>query len=128
MWLAKYEFYMLMKNLKIVYNKLIPFKGYSAITLLFWMFVRKGTNISKHTINHENIHFEQEKELLFVLFYIIYCIEYIIKVIITFNHDKAYRSISFEQEAYKYMYDKQYIDNRKHYNWLKYVFSLKAVV
>lgn len=55
--------------MKIIYNKLIPVKGFYALTLLNMIFVREeyrrleGTPAEAVMINHESIHFEQEKEL-----------------------------------------------------------------
>lgn len=40
------------------------------------------------------------KELLYIPFYIIYFIEWLIRFLYLGNFDKAYRSTSFEVEAY----------------------------
>lgn len=108
--------------MKVILNKIIPLKGYSAITLYPFIFAREKLN--KYVYNHECIHANQQKELLIVMFYVMYCLEYIIKLLLTFNHGVAYKSISFEQEAYKNEYNLWYNDNRKHYTWIKYVFKL----
>lgn len=108
--------------MKIILNKIIPLKGYIAITLYPFIFARK--ELDKYVLNHENIHGEQQKELLLILFYILYCLEYLIKLCITFNTSKAYYSISFEQEANKYEHDLDYINRRTHYNWIKYIFKV----
>ena len=57
-------------------------------------------------------------EMLYVFFYIWYLIEWLVNLCIYKSFNKAYRNISFENEAYKYMYDKDYLKNRKHYRWL----------
>lgn len=62
--------------------------------------------LSLETINHETIHFAQQKELLFIGFFLIYFIEFIFK---------GYYNISFEREAYKYCQDLNYLKTRKHY-------------
>ena len=108
--------------MKVIINSIIPFKGYIAITLFPFIFAHK--ELSNITYNHECIHAEQQKELLVIFFLLLYIIEYLIKFIVTFNHKKAYKSISFEQEAYKFEKDNIYRYNRKHYNWLKYIFKL----
>lgn len=108
--------------MKVVINNIIPFKGYIALTIYPFIFARK--ELSKYLINHENIHGEQQKELLIIFFIVLYCLEYIIKLIITFNHERAYDSISFEQEAAINELDLNYISNRHHYNWVKYIFKL----
>jgi hypothetical protein len=56
-----------------------------------------------------------------------YFIEWLIKLIIsafTLGKVKAYRSISFEQEAYQNEKDFKYRDSRKRFNWLKYIFKI----
>ena len=108
--------------MKVIINKLIPFKGYKSITFYPFIFTRK--KLSDVDYNHESIHAEQQKELLFILFFILYILEYIIKLIITFDNDKAYESISFEQEAYSFQKDKDYLNKRKRYNWINYIFKL----
>ena len=105
--------------MKVIYNKFIPFKGFKAITILNFIFVRKEYTINELTISHENIHFEQEKELLFIGFYLWYIIEYLINYIKYNNSYKAYRNISFEKEAYNNQSDFSYYKHRKHYAWLK---------
>lgn len=126
--------------MKIIYNKWIPFPNYFAINLFGTMFVReeyKDRKISEITYNHESIHSEQQldfvggNEKLYVLggiiFYMVYFIEWLIKLIIsgfTLGKVKAYRSISFEQESYRNEKDFKYRDNRKRFCWIKYVFKL----
>lgn len=42
--------------MKIIYNNLIPFKGYKAINLFGLVFVRKGAKFTEVDYNHEHIH------------------------------------------------------------------------
>lgn len=107
--------------MKIIINKIIPFKGYKAIT--FWPFIFARKELDKYALNHENIHGEQQKELLVIPFYIFYILEYIIKLCITFSTSKAYHFVSFEQEANRYDHDLNYIKHRTHYNWIKRIFK-----
>lgn len=104
--------------MKIVYNNLIPFKGFTAINLFGIVFARKEyKELSQRTINHEAIHTAQMWELLYVFFYIWYLIEWFIKL---FRYGKkAYENISFEKEAYTYQYDYTYLHRRKRYAWLR---------
>ena len=94
----------------------------------------KDRQIRQSIINHENIHFQQAldftygaewlKWIGFILFYIWYILEWLIRRIISiFNGSRAYRSISFEQEAYDNQYNDNYIRNR--FSWLKYLFKCK---
>ena len=53
--------------------------------------------------------------------------EWLIKLLIsafTFGKVKAYRSISFEQEAYHNQYDYSYQETRTKFAWAKYIFKL----
>ena len=103
--------------MKIIENKIIPVKGFSAMYFCGILFVRKGAYISKFTINHENIHHEQAKELLFVFFYLLYVLEWFVRL---FMKGNAYSNVSFEREAYQHMYDLNYIKKRKRYSFFKY--------
>ena len=89
--------------MKIIYNNIIPFKGFLAINIFGILFVR-GTDrdINDVVLNHERIHTAQMKELGYILFYIIYLLEWIVRL---FKKGNAYRNISFEREAYKHERD-----------------------
>ena len=56
--------------MRIIHSNILPPKGYKAITILNVIFVRKGCDMTMEDVNHENIHWEQEKELAFVGFYL----------------------------------------------------------
>ena len=107
--------------MKIIENNILPPKGFKAITILNIIFVRKGYTMSAVDINHENIHWEQEKELMIVGFYLLYVIEFIVRLIAIRNWHKAYRSISFERECYTNERNLSYVESRKHYSWTKYI-------
>ena len=132
-----------MKQLKIKYNKFIPFPGYFAMCVFDKIYIReenKNTIVSKRTINHEGIHLCQiedfipnpnnKKWKLYLggcIFYILYFIEWLIKLlfsIFTFGKVKAYSSVSFEQEAYNNQHDYEYQDTRRRFAWTKYIFKL----
>ena len=102
--------------MKVIYNNLIPFKGYQAMNIFGAIFARKEYGyLDDITLNHEAIHTAQMKELLYVLFYVLYGIEYILKLIRYGNGYKAYKNLSFEREAYGHERDLKYLQNRKHY-------------
>lgn len=105
--------------MKIIYNNIIPFKGYLAINLFGILFVRKGYYINDFIINHEKIHTAQMKELWYIPFYIWYLIEWLILLIKYRNINKAYRNIRFEKEAYDNEGDLSYLYHRKKYNYIK---------
>lgn len=108
--------------MRVVENKYLPPKGFFAINLFGTIFVRKGNRarVEPIDINHEKIHTAQMKELGYLLFYVFYLIEWLIRLSMRGN---AYRSISFEREAYAHQSDYTYLCHRKHYSWLKYLWS-----
>lgn len=77
----------------------------------------------ERVINHESIHIAQQGELLVIPFYVLYILEWFIKLF--FYGKRSYYNISFEREAYANEYDKEYLKNRKSYTWLKYIFKDK---
>ena len=109
--------------MKIVYNNIFPARGYIAMTIWPWVFVRRKDKYTDVVDNHEKIHGEQQKEMLLVFFYLLYVVEYIIRSLMCFDHKTAYRSISFECEARINQSDMAYVYNRKHYAWAKYLFT-----
>ena len=111
--------------MRIVFNRIIPFKGYYAMCLWPFVFVRKEiqSRYGEVTENHERIHGEQQKELLVLPFLLWYGAEWLVGLIRYRNASKAYRSISFEQEAYINQYDLEYLKGRRRFSWAKYVFK-----
>lgn len=105
--------------MKTIDNTFIPFKGFCAINLFGLLFVRKECKgkLNERVYNHERIHTAQMKELGYIFFYIIYFIEWLVRL---FMRGNAYRNISFEKEAYSYEYDLDYLNTRKHFaQWMK---------
>lgn len=94
----------------VIYNNLIPIKGFIAITIYPFIFVRSSYKgkITDVCLNHERIHKEQQKELLLIFFYVIYLLEWLIKCFIYLDAHTAYRNISFEKEAYAHEKDMAY--------------------
>ena len=106
--------------MKIIENKLIPFKGFCAMNLFGCLFCRDKREINDFVINHEEIQTAQMKELGYIPFYALYLTEWAIKLLFKGN---AYRNISFEREAYSNQYNLDYLKERKHYNWIKRLFK-----
>lgn len=82
------------------------------------IFVRKKAIITEPFIRHETVHWEQQKEMLIVFFYLWYVIEYIVRLIMYRSHNKAYKSIMFEKEAYTLEHNEGLFNIREHYDWL----------
>lgn len=129
--------------MKFIKTKFFPPFSYSAIMLFMICFHKIDLNEKQKL--HELIHGKQYIEttifsfialillnfivsmnfsiifLAFFMYYIIYLLEYLIKFIICKNQDLAYKSISFEQEAYYGSRDENYLKTRKHFAWFKYI-------
>jgi hypothetical protein len=107
--------------MKIIYNNVIPPKGFSAINLFGVLFVRKGIAVTERLVDHEQIHTAQMKELLYIFFYIWYILEWLVKLV---RYGKqSYYNISFEREAYSKDCDPNYLKNRKPFSFIKYLWT-----
>lgn len=114
-----------MKPIVIYSDKILKF-----ISLLFpvggififpFIILRKKYKIlpiGKVIINHESIHFQQCLETLILGFYLIYPIEFLIKLIKYKNISEAYLNIGFEKEAFDNEDNLNYLQTRKKYSWL----------
>ncbi len=108
--------------MKVIYNSIIPFKGFAAINLFGVIFARKEYKpMPGKTLNHEAIHTDQMRELGYIGFYIIYLLEWLFRLIKqSWTGENAYRNISFEKEAYSKQYLPDYLFYRKHFaQWRK---------
>lgn len=105
--------------MRIINNKIIPFKGFRAINLCGFLFVRKGVKLTDWMLNHEAIHGAQMKEMLYLPFYFAYASEWFVKL---FRYGrKSYKNISFEREAYKNQNDPDYLKKRESFAWIKFL-------
>ena len=105
--------------MKIIYNNIIPFKGFAAINLFGVLFVRNGVVVTERMLNHERIHTAQNKELLYVGFYVWYFVEFVIKSC-KYGKD-SYRILSFEKEAYDNDDNFGYLFTRNRFSWWLYL-------
>ena len=72
-------------------------------------------------IRHETIHLKQEAELLVIPFYLLYALSYCINLVHYRNHNRAYKMIWFEREAYANEYNADYLCKRRLYAWVNHV-------
>lgn len=103
----------------VVKCRLIP-KGI-CVNLFGSYWARDISWIDKYVINHERIHTAQQRELLFVPFYILYVIEWLVRLVQFRNRHDAYMNISFEREAYANGDNLDYLPNRKLFAWRHYL-------
>lgn len=105
----------------MVSKYLIP-KGYRGMTVFPFVFVRnRNERDDLVMMNHERIHLRQQLELLVLPFFVLYGIDYLVKLIRYRNKNMAYRSIVFEREAYENEKDLDYLKSRSFWKFLKYV-------
>ncbi len=121
-------------------NKIIPFPSFRACNLWGILFVRGERPLTEITINHEKIHTAQIIEvtlaatpILFVialllktwillsLVLVFYYLWYVVEWILRLFKGNAYRSISFEREAYAHQGDLSYLKSRKAFSFIKYL-------
>jgi hypothetical protein len=72
-------------------------------------------------MNHEKIHFQQAVELLVVGFYLLYLLEFVIRLLQCRSATRAYHGISLEREAYANDHNLGYLKERKRWAWLRYL-------
>lgn len=101
---------------KVIHIKRFPVGGgFYAINILGVIFSTQHLNAVE--LNHERIHTAQQRELLFVGFYLWYVIEWLFLLFKYRNGIKAYYNIRFEKEAYRHQNDLDYLKHRKHYSY-----------
>ena len=109
----------------IVNKYLIP-KGFRGLTAYPFVFLKYRVDKENPVfINHERIHLKQQLELLILPFFIWYVLEYMIYLLKYGNKNRAYRSISFEREAYSNESDMDYLKKRRIFGFWKYLFQSK---
>lgn len=106
----------------IVQNKLsnlILARGFTAVTVWPFIFVRTDVAVNRQLLTHERIHGRQQLEMLWLPFFVWYLVEWMVRLCI--NRRTAYRMISFEQEAYRNDWNPDYLKTRRLFRWVKYL-------
>lgn len=104
-------------------GKYILAKGFRGLALFPFIFIKRDSlRNNKVFVNHERIHLQQQKELLILLFFIWYLLEFMIRLLHYKNSREAYLNISFEREAYQNEKNLNYLDQqRKIWAFTKYL-------
>ncbi len=116
-------------KLKKIFTKNFPKKGFTALTLFPFVFVRRDrcAFFTSKTERHETTHALQQQETLYIIFLVLYGLEWLLKLpFCKFDTNRAYNSISFEQEAYEHELEAGYNNVRRHFAWIRYLFTLKS--
>lgn len=100
--------------MKIIYNSLLPFPGYSAMMFFGVIFARKSSApLSARTIRHEQIHAAQAKDCVgFIPYYLRYLVQWV---------KYGYRNSPFEREAYDNEHNDDYLNLRPKHAWKTYL-------
>lgn len=108
----------------IFISKYMVPKGYTALAIYPIVFLKsKNLKLNKVLLNHEKIHLRQQLEMLVILFYLFYVVEFLIRLLQYKNWHKAYSNISFEREAYCNESNLDYLKQRTFWCFLKYLRS-----
>ncbi|MDH3321359.1 MAG: hypothetical protein OEM04_00125 [Flavobacteriaceae bacterium] len=106
----------------LIFSKYLFFSTFNALAVWPFIFLKeKELKNNMILLNHENIHLHQQKELLWLFFFLFYLIEFIVKLIIYKQPKIAYFNLSFEREAYQNEHNLDYVRQRRVWNFLKYL-------
>lgn len=94
--------------------------GEDFLAICLFGFVFSVKPLSQQELNHELIHAAQQKELLYLPFFLWYGIEWLVLLLKYRDRMEAYRHIRFEEEAYRHQNDLDYLKRRKHFQYLKH--------
>lgn len=103
--------------MRVIHNRWLPLPGFTAINLFGVVFARRGVRLDRVLLNHELIHTCQQRELLYVGFYVWYVLEWLWHLARLRDAHRAYRAISMEREAYLHQRDLTYIARRRRFAW-----------
>ena len=93
----------------VIICKALLMKGYNAVTLFPFIILRqKELKNNPVLLNHERIHLKQQ------------FLEFLVWVVKYKNWNRAYRTISFEQEAYRNESCLTYLKDRPLFAFLKF--------
>ena len=105
----------------VVSRFLVP-KGFSGITLFPFVFFRERRFRDDAVfVNHERIHLRQQIELLILPFFVWYGVEFLVRLMVLRDRNKAYRAVSFEREAYENEKDLSYLEERPFWRFLRFL-------
>lgn len=132
--------------MKIIYNNTIPFGRFVALTLLIWLFIKRGKELTERLLNHEKIHMRQQLEIVAACLvinatlialtggswwwmlasipapFIMYGISIGIEILLP-PYDQAYRNSCFETEAIYNEHKPSYTRRwwRHLFGWVRYI-------
>ena len=97
----------------------VPFMKSAGMALYPFILVkRKELKTNRELLQHEQIHLQQQIELLVLPFYVVYLLCYLYNLWRFKDHYTAYMQIPFEREAYRHESEPDYMTRRKFWAWL----------
>jgi hypothetical protein len=106
---------------RIIYTKNRIFKYYTGFSFFLFIWISTLEKDQERLIRHEQIHFRQQIELLFIFHWLLYGFFYLISRLNGQRHYIAYRYNPFEIEAYQHDTDTCYLSRRSAFAWIKSV-------
>lgn len=107
--------------MRVVYTRRFPPGRYVAINLFGVLFTKRRP-VTATVLSHESIHTAQMRELWYVGFYLLYVVEFAVRLLLSWRWRRAYRAVSFEREAYLHQYDPTYaVHGRRPYAWVRFL-------
>jgi hypothetical protein len=101
---------------KILKIKRLPF-GSNFLAITLGELILTTDKMDDYELNHELIHVAQQRELLYLPFFVWYVTEWLVLTLKYRDWMKAYYNIRFEREAYRHQHDLSYLSHRRHYHY-----------
>jgi hypothetical protein len=101
---------------KILKIKRLPF-GSNFLAITLGELILTTDRMDDYELNHELIHVAQQRELLYLPFFLWYALEWLVLLVKYRDGMTAYRNIRFEREAYRHQHDLGYLRRRRHYRY-----------
>lgn len=92
-------------------------RRFLAINLFGFILTRRP--LSSSELRHEYIHSHQQREMLYLPFFLWYVVEWLLLCLRYRDSMQAYRHISFEREAYEHQDEEDYLSHRKWMAWAR---------
>jgi hypothetical protein len=110
------------QQMKVIKVNYIPFE-FTGFTVWPFIFFLRGRVVSNTLLRHEYIHGRQQRETLWRAFFMMYLLEFFIKLIYHRSFYTAYYSLSFERECYQNAHNENYLKKRKPFAWVKHIYE-----
>lgn len=104
-----------------LYTRRKIFRYYTGLSFFIFIWICRIEKDEKRLVRHEQIHFWQQVEMLFIFHWLFYAFFYIVLRSKGHGHYTAYRYNPFEIEAYEHEPELTYLSKRKPFAWVSYI-------